>query len=71
MTRLKKGIFWAIALFIIMVMGVPWFLWGSSFLFLGIPVWVWYHVGWLFLVTIIFWIFVRTFWARSKTGNKR
>lgn len=66
MTRTRAKVLWVAIFLVTMVMGVPWFLWRSSRLFMGIPVWVWYHIGWLLFLVFLFWLFVRTYWTRAK-----
>ena len=69
MTKLKKKVVWVVVFFITTVMGVPWFLWGSSLLFIGIPLWVWYHVGWLLFAVFLFWLFVKTYWTKERSDR--
>jgi hypothetical protein len=66
MIKSKIKMFWIVIFFITMVMGVPWFFWGSARLFMGIPLWVWYHTGWLLFLIFLFWLFVKTYWARKE-----
>ncbi|RLE14708.1 hypothetical protein DRJ04_01850 [Candidatus Aerophobetes bacterium] len=68
-TRIKIKILWIVVFFITMVMGIPWFFWGSSSCFIGIPVWVWYHIGWLLFLIFLFWLFVKTYWGKQKSNK--
>ena len=62
MSRRARLAAWIVGFAAFMVMGVPWFLWGSSTVRFGLPLWVWYHVGWLVGAAVVFWAFARWFW---------
>jgi hypothetical protein len=54
-----------IATFVVLVtFSVPWFLWGTSTVFAGLPVWLWWHVGWMILASVVFALFTRHGWDR-------
>lgn len=59
----RRSIGWALAFLGLVVFAIPWFLWGQSGAFGGLPVWVWWHVGWLVLASAVFWQFARTDWG--------
>lgn len=64
---------WAVIFGLLAALAVPWFLWGSSTVVAGFPVWLWWHVGWLVLATIVFAVFARTDWGRwvtDRTGTE-
>ena len=54
---------WSLVALVLVALAVPWFLWGSSQVIAGLPVWVWWHVGWLFLTAAVFAAFARTAWG--------
>ncbi|MFP9192598.1 DUF3311 domain-containing protein [Natronosalvus vescus] len=54
---------WGIIATIICLLGIPWFLWGDSTIVLGLPLWLWWHVGWLLLASALFWVFAQRYWG--------
>ena len=56
-------IVWGIVFAALAALGIPWFLWGSSGVVAGLPVWLWWHVGWMLLTAAAFWLFARTAWG--------
>jgi len=48
---------------VLVALAVPWFLWGSSQVVAGLPVWVWWHIGWMVLTAGVFYVFTRTAWG--------
>ncbi|MEM4782217.1 MAG: DUF3311 domain-containing protein [Halalkalicoccus sp.] len=54
---------WGIAFVLLIVFAVPWFLWGDSTVVWGLPVWLWWHVGWMVLASLAFWLFSRRAWG--------
>ena len=42
---------------------IPWFLWGSTAVIAGVPLWLWWHVGWMLLASIVFWLFTQRAWG--------
>ncbi|MFB6165619.1 MAG: DUF3311 domain-containing protein [Haloarculaceae archaeon] len=63
MERSKAVLGWAVAGLVLVVFAVPWFLWGTSDVVAGLPVWIWWHVGWLCLTAVVFAVFARTAWG--------
>ena len=59
---------WSIAAVVLAALSVPWFLWGTDTVAVGLPVWVWWHVGWLCLTAVVFWVFTRTAWGLGVEG---
>ncbi|MBE0478095.1 hypothetical protein IBX65_03110 [Candidatus Aerophobetes bacterium] len=66
MSELRVKVFWIVIFAITLVMGVPWFLWGSSLCVVGIPVWILYHALWLVFLFFLFWLFVKYYWAEKR-----
>lgn len=63
MTGYLRSVLWAAVFLVLAVFAVPWFLWGVDTTVLGLPVWLWWHVGWLVLTTAVFFVFTRTDWG--------
>lgn len=68
MSRLVTRIAWASAFVVLVVFAVPWFLWGDDRLALGLPLWLWWHILWMGLASITFWVFVHRAWGLWITG---
>lgn len=58
-----ESVGWAVVFAVLAALAVPWFLWGVDTTWGGLPVWLWWHVGWLVLTTAVFWVFTRTGWG--------
>jgi hypothetical protein len=54
---------WVAALGVVVVLAVPWFLWRSSGIAYGLPVWLWWHIGWMLLAAVVFYAFSRRAWG--------
>ncbi len=57
-------------------LAIPWFLWGESRVFAGVPLWVWWHVGWMGLASVVFYLFATRAWGigiepRVEGGERR
>jgi hypothetical protein len=59
---------WSVVAVVLAVLSVPWFLWGTDAIVAGLPVWVWWHVGWLSVTAVVFWAFTRTAWGLGVEG---
>ncbi|SER18054.1 DUF3311 domain-containing protein [Natrinema salaciae] len=44
-------------------LAIPWFLWGSSAVVAGLPLWLWWHIGWMALASVVFWQFSERAWG--------
>jgi hypothetical protein len=60
---------WSIVALGLVALAVPWFLWGSSQVVAGLPVWIWWHVGWMGLTSVVFYVFTRTAWGVGIEGR--
>ncbi|MCH7660827.1 MAG: DUF3311 domain-containing protein [Euryarchaeota archaeon] len=60
---------WGAVFVLLIVFAVPWFLWGSSRLVAGLPVWLWWHIGWMALASLAFWLFSRRAWGLWIEGT--
>ena len=54
---------WIVVAVLLMALAVPWFLWRSATVAFGLPVWLWWHVGWMVLASVVFAVFARTDWG--------
>lgn len=54
---------WAAVFVTLAALAIPWFLWGNASVVAGLPVWVWWHVGWLALSAVAFWTFANRAWG--------
>ncbi len=62
---------WTVVALVLMALAVPWFLWGDSQTALGLPVWLWWHIGWMALASVVFAVFARTDWGLGIEGVTR
>jgi hypothetical protein len=60
---------WIGALAALPVLAIPWFLWGSDLVVAGLPVWLWWHIGWMGLASAVFWLFTRRAWGLGIVAN--
>ncbi|MFC7176001.1 DUF3311 domain-containing protein [Halosegnis marinus] len=51
------------ALLAVALFAVPWFLWRSDAVAYGLPVWLWWHIGWMLLASAVFYAFGRYAWG--------
>lgn len=63
MTSSTERIGWGIVFLLLAALGIPWFLWGSDRVVAGLPVWIWWHVGWMALTAVAFWLFAQRSWG--------
>lgn len=54
---------WVAVAIVLAGLTVPWFLWGSATTVAGLPVWLWWHVGWMGLTAVVFWVFANRAWG--------
>jgi len=54
---------WGAVGILLAAFAIPWFLWESPRILAGLPVWLWWHIGWLLLTSGVFAVFVRTAWG--------
>lgn len=54
---------WAALMWLLIALAVPWFLWGVDALVFGLPVWLWWHIGWMVLASLAFWTFTDRAWG--------
>ncbi|MCQ4333802.1 DUF3311 domain-containing protein [Natronomonas sp. F2-12] len=54
---------WAVLIGLLITFAIPWFLWGDSRTAFGLPLWLWWHVGWMLLAAVAFRLFARRAWG--------
>lgn len=62
--RRLETVLWALAFVALVTFAVPWFLWGNATVIAGLPVWLWWHIGWMGLAAVVFYAFSRRAWDR-------
>ncbi|GAB3413494.1 hypothetical protein GCM10027435_07480 [Haloparvum alkalitolerans] len=67
MADLNRDLVWIPTFAVLIVFAVPWFLWGVDRVVAGLPVWVWWHVGWMCLCAVLFARFAGGAWDRGMT----
>lgn len=63
MSRTVERYTWGVVFALLIVFAVPWFMWGDSTVLAGLPVWLWWHIGWMGLASLVFWLFSRRAWG--------
>lgn len=63
MVSRRERVGWIVVTAVLLGLAIPWFLWGSDWLILGLPVWLWWHIGWLALAAVVFYVFVTRSWG--------
>ena len=63
----NRDLVWIPTFAVLIVFAVPWFLWGVDLVVAGLPVWVWWHVGWMCLCAVLFARFARGAWDRGMS----
>ncbi|MFC7019584.1 MULTISPECIES: DUF3311 domain-containing protein [Haloarcula] len=61
--RLVRTAGWTVVALLLVALAVPWFLWRDATVVFGLPVWLWWHVGWMVLASVVFAVFARTDWG--------
>ncbi|WP_458209707.1 DUF3311 domain-containing protein [Haladaptatus sp. NG-SE-30] len=54
---------WTVVFAVLIVFTIPWFLWGDGQVAYGLPLWLWWHVGWMVVVALVFRTFARRAWG--------
>ena len=65
MDRPTRDLLWIPTFAVLVAFAVPWFLWGNATIVAGLPIWLWWHIGWLVLCTALFYVFTRGAWERG------
>jgi uncharacterized membrane protein (DUF106 family) len=59
----RRGVAWGAVALALSALAIPWFLWRDGTVVAGLPVWLWWHIGWMILASVVFSIFVRRAWG--------
>ncbi len=77
MNRFERVV-WPLVAIVLVALSIPWFLWGSTTVVAGFPIWLWWHVGWMALASVVFWLFATRAWGlgieppdRTASGGER
>ncbi|WP_266078746.1 DUF3311 domain-containing protein [Haladaptatus caseinilyticus] len=54
---------WMVVFAVIIALTIPWFLWGDGQVLYGLPVWLWWHIGWMAVVSLVFKLFADRAWG--------
>ncbi|MFC6716590.1 DUF3311 domain-containing protein [Natrialbaceae archaeon GCM10025810] len=54
---------WIAVAVVLCALAIPWFLWGDGTIVAGLPLWLWWHVGWLLLASVVFQVFANRAWG--------
>ena len=65
-----RSLAWATTFALIVALAIPWFLWGSSRVIAGLPIWLWWHIGWMMLTALVFRSFTRRAWGLGITSGR-
>jgi len=65
----RHVLLWAVVAFALSSLSIPWFLWGDDAVAAGLPVWLWWHVGWMGLTSFVFYVFTRRAWGIGVDGG--
>ncbi|MFW5955939.1 MAG: DUF3311 domain-containing protein [Halorhabdus sp.] len=63
MTVARTGRFWGFVAVVLSALAIPWFLWGSDVVVAGLPIWLWWHIGWMGVTALAFYAFTRIAWG--------
>lgn len=54
---------WVAVFALLLALAIPWFLWDVSTVVVGLPVWLWWHIGWMLLAAAVFAVFTQRGWG--------
>ncbi|ACV10388.1 conserved hypothetical protein [Halorhabdus utahensis DSM 12940] len=63
MAERNGTLFWVVVGLVLSGLAIPWFLWGDDTVLAGLPVWLWWHIGWMMLASVVFYVFTRRAWG--------
>lgn len=64
MSRKSRTLLWAFVFAGLVALAIPWFLWDTAQVVAGLPVWLWWHIGWMCAASVAFAVFARSDWDR-------
>jgi len=59
----SERVAWTVVFAVVLALAVPWFMWRSDTVVAGLPLWLWWHVGWLCLTSVTFYVFTQRAWG--------
>jgi len=65
--KLIQRVRWVVIGVILVGASIPWWLWQDPLRWGPLPVYVWYHIGWMVVVTVVFIHFARRWWEPLGT----
>jgi hypothetical protein len=60
MRRPTTDYLWIPVFGLLVAFAIPWFLWRDATTVAGLPVWLWWHIGWMVLASVAFALFTRS-----------
>lgn len=70
MTDRARRVPWLLVFFLLVALAVPWFRWGEGAVVAGLPDWLWYHILWLALTALVFYVFTQRGWGAIVEGKR-
>jgi hypothetical protein len=70
MARKRTDLLWIPVFAVLVTFAVPWFLWRDATVVAGLPLWLWWHVGWMGLAAVAFHLFTRGAWDRGMEVDR-
>ncbi|WP_136718360.1 DUF3311 domain-containing protein [Halorientalis salina] len=59
----RERIVWSLVAVVLAALAIPWFLWRDGTVIAGLPLWLWWHIGWMGLAAVVFRIFANRAWG--------
>lgn len=61
----SRDLLWIPVFALLVAFAVPWFMWGTDTVVAGLPIWLWWHIGWMVLAAVCFRLFAAGAWDRG------
>ncbi|RNJ25675.1 DUF3311 domain-containing protein [Halosegnis longus] len=58
-----EKLLWVLAVAVVVALAVPWFLWRDATVIAGLPAWIWWHIAWMGVASLVFYGFSRRAWG--------
>lgn len=68
MSRSVETFVWGVTFAVLIAFAVPWFMWGNATVVAGLPIWLWWHIAWMVLTAVTFYLFSRRAWGLGVPG---
>ncbi|MFC3477232.1 DUF3311 domain-containing protein [Halobacterium litoreum] len=65
----REAVGWGVVFAALVAFSIPWFLWRNDTLVAGLPLWLWWHVGWMVAASLAFAAFARRDWGTFVEGS--